>query len=82
MPPRGGTPLYWTGNKGGMEDIIKGEQVLYYFGRVQYRDIFNRKRETRYCYPPLSSDCGQYRSSRGVLFGGTIRIQQDDLALR
>jgi hypothetical protein len=50
ISPKGGEPLYWTGSKTGMEDIKKGERILYFYGRVQYRDIFGRKRETRYCY--------------------------------
>lgn len=33
-----------------MNRVEQGQRILYVFGRVEYRDVFRVKHETRYCY--------------------------------
>lgn len=56
LAPTGGSPLYFTIKKIAMEEISRGERILWAYGRIQYRDTFKRHHETRYCfryYPPI-----------------------------
>ena len=48
--PQGGSPVYWKITKEAMAEICTGQRNLYIFGRVIYKDIFGRNRETRYCF--------------------------------
>jgi len=58
IAPTGGTPVYSEFNQDAMRDIGAGLTILYLFGRVIYKDIFGKERETRYClryYPQVTN---------------------------
>jgi hypothetical protein len=58
IAPKGGTPIYSEFGRSEMDAINSGLATLYIFGRVIYRDIFDKRHETRYCfrYYPVLAD--------------------------
>jgi hypothetical protein len=61
IAPEGGMPVQWDITEGALDDINTGKATFYVFGRILYKDIFNERRETRYCfryYPPKQGHDG------------------------
>jgi hypothetical protein len=48
--PKGGSAVYWKITQKSMDALTSGERLMYVYGRIVYKDIFGRKRETRYCF--------------------------------
>jgi hypothetical protein len=50
IAPQTSKPIYVDVPQSDINEIEKGEKTLWVFGRVKYRDIFGRKRESRFCF--------------------------------
>jgi hypothetical protein len=70
-PKTGGMPVYWDITQHALDEITAGRMILYVFGRVLYRDIFRKKRETRYCFRYYPAERGSYDPHIGFFAEGS-----------
>jgi len=50
MVPQGAQPVTFDLTVNDMDKVRSGEDILYIYGFIKYRDIFGSLRENRYCY--------------------------------